>query len=132
MTDREMMVELLTGNGAVFHGGNPAGVADEWIDDGFSSHTAAKWMEAGVWCSSTARNLRKIRKSPKDLIGIPSDTVYAWCNGDKKISFAEAKKEAKKDAKKDEKRDRIAQSADDKYNAEIGRAYFYHNYDGGN
>ena len=128
MTDRELMVELLTRNGVFFHGGDPAGVADEWIDDGFSSFTAAKWMAAGVWQSSTARDLRLMGKSPKDLIAIPSDTVYAWCNGDRKISFADAIR----DAKKDEKKDRLARSDDDRYNEEIGRAYFHHDYDGRN
>ena len=101
MTDKEIMVELLTRNGEFFHGGEPDKVAEEWLGAGFSSFTAAKWMAAGVWQSSTARDLRLMGKSPKDLIGIPADTIYAWCNGDRKISFGDAKRDAIRDEKKD-------------------------------
>ena len=81
----------LIARGPVFSGGTEQtakAIAEEWSDV-FTAEDAAKWMDAGFWCPSTAWAARDLGIAPGDVKRLCNDNitgfddpVYSMCNND--------------------------------------------------
>jgi hypothetical protein len=61
------------------HGGDPASIAMEWLDAGFSAAEMAAWLDAGAWDADRTRLLADAGFEADD---IDAQDAYAFCNGD--------------------------------------------------
>lgn len=80
------MTEMIRYYGDFAHGGDPMGVAAEWVTAGFTAQQAGAWLDARVFRAGDARRLADS--------GVTADEVdeagvgYDFANGD--ISLADA------------------------------------------
>lgn len=85
---------VLLSHGEMFHGGNPADLAQDWIDHDFDADEVDRWCLIGCWDASTAADFRDTGLSPRRVKEVAkemaegqddyplNDPIYAVCNND--------------------------------------------------